>query len=62
MILARIEAPHFVAGLDIEARRVTRTAPILAYMAGWPVRRVLVYCKRKQWLFRRVPSHKESRP
>ena len=45
----RIEAPHFVAAVDIEAGIVVQSAPILRYMQGWHCTRVLTYAKRKGW-------------
>jgi hypothetical protein len=47
--LYQITAPHFVAGLVTEANKVTESAPILGYMAGWYIGRVRSYCERKGW-------------
>jgi hypothetical protein len=58
--LLRIEAPHFVAGLDATGRLVSRTAPIVGYMTGWPVRRVISYCKRKGWRLQHVLRRSEE--
>lgn len=44
-----IDAPHFYAGLVLEQRRVVRAAPIVAYMVGWDVPRVLRHCLTKGW-------------
>lgn len=44
-----IDAPHFYAGCCLDSGRVTRAAPILAYMRGWELTRVLAYAKRKGW-------------
>jgi hypothetical protein len=49
MNLARITAPHFVAGFTHNAKRVKWTAPIIRYMLGWPIKRVLEYCAKKKW-------------
>lgn len=57
MVLYRIVAPHFVAGLTLEqvqegtllVTRVTETAPILKYMKGWPHSQVITYCGKKGW-------------
>lgn len=38
----RIEAPHFVAGLIIDA-------PIVKYMIGWNTAKVKEYCNKKNW-------------
>lgn len=42
----RIEAPHFVAGYDMDSGEV---APIIKYMKGWTFIEVLAYCKKKHW-------------
>lgn len=42
----RIEAEHFVAGLTIGGA----CAPIISYMRGWPLWRVLRYCDSKGWI------------
>lgn len=47
--MIRIVAPHFVAGVVIEDRRVVKAAPIVKYMIGWSVTRVLTYCRRRGW-------------
>lgn len=48
--LARIVAPHFVAGLILnEAERVTHAAPILRYMVGWTAPRVRAFVALKGW-------------
>lgn len=47
--LVRIEAPHFVAGLVVTDDVVVRTAPILKYMLGWSLGRVISYCRQKGW-------------
>jgi hypothetical protein len=54
--LVRIDAPHFVAGILIENDHVVRGAPIIAWMIGKPEGFVEWYCRRKGWLFDRVPS------
>lgn len=45
-LLIRVVAPHFVAGL-VTTGVVTETAPILAYMIGWPEQKAADYIKRK---------------
>lgn len=51
----RIEAPHFVAGGELEPAAqidhytVTRVAPIIRYMMGWALFEVGDYCRRKGW-------------
>lgn len=48
MILVRIVAPHFVAGLETDGT-VRRAAPIIAYMIGWTDDQVREYVARKKW-------------
>lgn len=57
MILARIVAPHFVAGIEI-ARNATviEAAPIVRYMIGWSARRVKRYVSAKRWSIERVAT------
>jgi hypothetical protein len=60
-MLLRIEAPHFVAGLETgPGRLVTRPAPIVGYMRGWSVRRVISYCRRKRWRLQHVLRRREE--
>lgn len=47
--LIRIEAPHFVAGLEAGGGKYDRAAPILKYMAGWSEADIKAYIRRKQW-------------
>lgn len=55
MTLVRILAPHFVCGLETDGH-VRRTAPIVAYMLGWPDDRVRAYVARKGWKATIVPA------
>ncbi|HKW13076.1 MAG TPA: hypothetical protein VJS69_01180 [Candidatus Krumholzibacteria bacterium] len=45
----RIEAPHFVAGVDVHRGTVVHAAPILRYMMGWAGLQVVRYCEQKGW-------------
>jgi hypothetical protein len=48
--LYRIEAPHMVAGLGVGIDGLVNwSAPILCYMVGWELERVLAYCAKKGW-------------
>ena len=54
MKLLRIEAPHFVAGLVLERKRVVDGAPILRYMRNWSYSQVRNYCAKKGWSWEEV--------
>jgi len=45
-MLARIVAPHFVAGVDLTRKKA---APIIHYMAHWSPVQIARYCHRKGW-------------
>ena len=47
--LLQITAPHFCAGLVVEADRVVQAAPILRWMLGKPEDLVRWHCQRKGW-------------
>jgi hypothetical protein len=49
-----IEGPHFSCGLEVYEGIVSRPAPIVGYMAGWPLERVRRYCARRRWSLERV--------
>jgi len=55
--LVRITAPHFCAGVVIGGE----VAPILRYMRGWPLQRVLEYCRRKGWRVQVIPARVDLR-
>lgn len=62
MTLYRIEARHFVAGLEIGHPR-HRCAPIVRYMADWTPDAIVAYCRRKGWTITRIdPSWPASVP
>lgn len=51
LVMLRIVAPHFVAGVHVEPDfTIGETAPIVKYMKGWSVTAVREYCRRKDWL------------
>lgn len=52
--LVRITAPHFVAAIEARDGRVTRAAPILAYMIGWDAQRVAGYVVGRGWSWERL--------
>jgi len=54
--LYSITAPHFDAGLELAevSDTVVRAAPIIKYMVGWPLVRVMQYCHNRGWKLERV--------
>lgn len=58
MLMIRIVAKHFVAGVEISRARVARAAPILRYMLGWPVHKVISYCHSQGWTTEELPDAK----
>ena len=48
-MLARIEAPHFTAGIVLIDDIVKETAPIVKYMRNWSRASVRNYCDQKGW-------------
>lgn len=49
LMLIRIDAYYFCAGVVVEDGFVVRAAPILKYMMGWSEGRVRSYVARKRW-------------
>lgn len=49
--MIRIVSDYFVAGLVLDRNYLTviRAAPILSYMMGWSVIKVIQYCDLKNW-------------
>jgi hypothetical protein len=58
-MLVRIEAPHFVAGLETDGV-VRLAAPIIRYMVGWSDDRVRAYVSSKGWKARVVAPKEEK--
>lgn len=55
MILLRITAPHFCAGIVLDdAGHVIRAAPILAWIRGRKIDAITAYAKRKGWLIEQI--------
>lgn len=48
-MLIQINAPHFCAGCELVNGRVTKAAPIVAYMKGWTLAAVREYAIKKRW-------------
>ena len=55
MILVRITAPHFVAGLIVGHE----AAPILKYMKAWELVKIRDYCKHKGWGYEVIDDGKD---
>lgn len=54
-LIYQITAPHFVAGIIVGNKHVViEAAPIVHYMVGWEIGRVMGYVKKKQWKMVRV--------
>lgn len=48
--LIAIDAPHFYAGIVSEdGMTVTEAAPIVRYMTGWNLDKVVEYVEKKGW-------------
>lgn len=47
--LIHIDAPHFCAGAELYNGFVVKVAPIIKYMKGWDINRVVSYCNKKKW-------------
>jgi hypothetical protein len=48
-MLIRLDMGYALAGVELEADKVTRAAPILKYMRGWTTVKVLEYAHKKGW-------------
>ena len=57
--LIRIEARHFVAGIELYVgpKMENRCAPILHYMKDWSAGDIVRYCFRKGW---KITTYKED--
>jgi hypothetical protein len=51
-ISGRDKSGEFTAGLVTSLERVIKTAPKIAYMRGWNIVRVRLYCEAKGWALR----------
>ena len=57
LILVRVVAPHFVAGLVIENDRCIQTAPILSWAIGQMADDLRRYFEAKGWKASIIPRH-----
>lgn len=50
-MLLQITASHFTAGLFTmgDEEKISLGAPIVAYMQGWSIDRVKMYCQKRGW-------------
>ena len=48
-VIVHINAPYFNAGAIVVNGTVTRAAPIVGYMIGWNLSKVVTYCRKKGW-------------
>lgn len=48
-MLIQIKSNFFTAGLECKGNKVVRTAPIIKYMKGWDIYKVISYCKIKKY-------------
>lgn len=48
----RIEAPHFVAGGEIDNDSCSKVAPIIKYMKGWNENKIGHYARSKKWMIK----------
>ena len=47
--VVQIRSDHFTAGVVIHKGKVVDAAPIVKYMIGWDLERMLDYVKQKGW-------------
>jgi len=52
----QIKAPSFTAGFELApvSDTVIRAAPIIKYMVGWPLVRVMETCVQRGWKLERL--------
>lgn len=55
-MLLQLTAKHFCAGLIVQNGKVTVTAPIVKYMAGWTLERVREYAAGCGWTVTEVKT------
>jgi hypothetical protein len=58
--MIQITSDYFCAAVIVEHERVVSAAPILYYMVGWTVDRVMWYCDKKQWKYKTVANPVEE--
>jgi hypothetical protein len=45
-MLIRISSSYFTAGYDTESKTIV---PIIKYIKGWSVEKIVSYCRKKNW-------------
>lgn len=45
----RVVNTYIAAGGEFTNGKISRCAPIIKYMAGWSVERLIGYCRNKDW-------------
>lgn len=45
----QITAKHFCAGFVVDCGKIAAIAPIIRYMQPWSGRKIVAYCKQKNW-------------
>ena len=55
-----IDAPYFNAGIVLINQEVVYAAPILHYMKGWKLQRVISYVRKKGWRWDKVDKYVNS--
>lgn len=60
VVVIRIVAPHFVAGVVPHNGRVVNAAPVLGYMTHWTGKQVADYCAKKGWTWERIEQRADA--
>ncbi len=60
ILLYRVKAPNFVAGLEASEGWVVKTAPILKHLMGWSIESIVEYCQRKGWSLERLEANERE--
>lgn len=50
----RIESPYFVVGVLFDNNVVIDVPPIVKYIKGWQLSKVMRYCTNKQWKLEKI--------
>lgn len=58
--ILRIDAPHFCADIVLYNKEVVQVAPILRYMHGWQLQRVIGYVRKKGWKWEKTEHYVDA--